>query len=320
MGSHGPHAGRLPRPPRRRGPAHRRHHRPGRRRGPPRRAGGGHQRRRRATWTTRSWPRASPWPSTAEREPWPRPRRWAWPASCSWASATPAWTVPARRPARSASPPGRPGGGRRPAGRGAARRGRRRAHLLRPQRRLRAPRPRPGAPGGPARRRARGHPRLLEATVHREAIRAGLELVSGLGLDLPPEWSPDLHRRLVHRRRRHHPPIDVSAHLEAKRASMGAHGSQATGGTRTVGLLAGCPRPFPPWLRHRVVRRGRSSRLPARTTTCSPACPTPPDPTGWAPSRLAAFHPRLRPRAPGRRRTAPEPRRGAGRLSRPVLS
>ena len=69
-------AGVLPRPPGRRGAAHRRHAGPGRRRGSPGHPGGGHRRRGRA-WPAsrpgRSWPPAG-WPSCA-----PRPPRWAAP-------------------------------------------------------------------------------------------------------------------------------------------------------------------------------------------------------------------------------------------------
>lgn len=92
-----------------------------------------------------------------------------------------------------------------------------------------------------------GTPVLLEATVHREVIRAGLELVSGLGLDLPPEWNPSETDHwftpgdaITH-------TIDVGEHLAAKRASMAAHASQATSSvstTRTLAQFLSLPEPF----------------------------------------------------------------------------
>lgn len=92
-----------------------------------------------------------------------------------------------------------------------------------------------------------GTPVVLEATVHREVIRAGLELVRGLGYELPPEWSPDdveawfsAGDAITH-------TIDVSEHLPAKRASMAAHASQATSAvssTRTLAQFLSLPEPF----------------------------------------------------------------------------
>lgn len=92
-----------------------------------------------------------------------------------------------------------------------------------------------------------GTPVVLEATVHRDVIRAGLELVRGLGYELPPEWSPDdveawfsAGDAITH-------TIDVSEHLAAKRASMAAHASQATSAvssTRTLAQFLSLPEPF----------------------------------------------------------------------------
>jgi LmbE family N-acetylglucosaminyl deacetylase len=74
-----------------------------------------------------------------------------------------------------------------------------------------------------------GTPIVLEATINRDLIRMGAELAASLGVDLPPEFSPDSFDHwytpadeLTH-------AVDVTAHLAAKRASMEAHASQATG-------------------------------------------------------------------------------------------
>lgn len=109
---------------------------------------------------------------------------------------------------------------------------------------------------------------VLEATVHREVIRAGLELVRGLGYELPPEWSPDdvdawfsAGDTITH-------TIDVSEHLAAKRASMGAHASQTTSAvssSRTLAQFLALPEPFyamafgTEW----YVERGRGAGEPA---------------------------------------------------------
>jgi LmbE family N-acetylglucosaminyl deacetylase len=70
---------------------------------------------------------------------------------------------------------------------------------------------------------------VLEATINRDLIRMGADLAGSLGFDLPPEFTPDSFDdwytpadELTH-------AVDVRAHLAAKRASMEAHASQATG-------------------------------------------------------------------------------------------
>ena len=90
-------------------------------------------------------------------------------------------------------------------------------------------------------------PVVLEATVHREVLSAGLELVAGTGTELPPEWSPSETTSwftsgddITH-------TIDVSDHLAAKRASMTAHASQTTSevsSTRTLAAFLALPEPF----------------------------------------------------------------------------
>ena len=74
-----------------------------------------------------------------------------------------------------------------------------------------------------------GTPIVLEATINRDLIRMGAELAGTLGFELPPEFNPDSFDdwytpadELTH-------AVDVRAHLPAKRASMEAHASQATG-------------------------------------------------------------------------------------------
>ena len=90
-------------------------------------------------------------------------------------------------------------------------------------------------------------PSLLEATVHREVLAMGLQMVAGNGVELPPEWSPEAAAGwftsgddITH-------TVDVSAHLAAKRASMAAHASQTTSAvtsTRTLAAFLALPEPF----------------------------------------------------------------------------
>lgn len=103
-------------------------------------------------------------------------------------------------------------------------------------------------------------PLVLEATVDRRPLRRAAGVLRRLrwllpGLDLPDFRSAYADPgRLTHR-------IDVSDHLEAKRAALSAHVSQATSdsGVRTVALLLRLPRlVFRRALRHEwYVERGR---------------------------------------------------------------
>ncbi len=90
-----------------------------------------------------------------------------------------------------------------------------------------------------------GTPIVLEATINRDLIRMGADLAESLGFELPPEFSPDSFDHwytpadeLTH-------AVDVRAHLAAKRASMEAHASQATGAdpgsTRSFGSFLSLP-------------------------------------------------------------------------------
>ena len=95
-----------------------------------------------------------------------------------------------------------------------------------------------------ARGRARRPPRLFEATLPREPIASAVRIAATLRItpsDFDPAefaraWTP---RRLITHR------VDVRDHLDAKRASLAAHASQAQadGATRTLGILTRLPAP-----------------------------------------------------------------------------
>ena len=79
---------------------------------------------------------------------------------------------------------------------------------------------------------------MLEVTIDREFLSGGVELAKGMGLEVPDGFvPPDLsewytpHEALTH-------TVDVSSALDAKRASMEAHATQATGAPDTVRTLA----------------------------------------------------------------------------------
>jgi LmbE family N-acetylglucosaminyl deacetylase len=92
---------------------------------------------------------------------------------------------------------------------------------------------------------AAGTPRVLEATVEREAIQRAIGLVNRLGVrpggiraaDLAAAYRP--RAEITHE-------IDVRRFVRAKQAALAAHASQATGGAdvRTVGLLSRLPWPL----------------------------------------------------------------------------
>ena len=89
---------------------------------------------------------------------------------------------------------------------------------------------------------ARRRPRLLEATLDRtwlsrvlRAVRPFAALLPGLtipGNDVFTDPRDPLRR------------VDVRDHVDAKRAALAAHRSQAGGGVRTVALLLALPRPL----------------------------------------------------------------------------
>jgi LmbE family N-acetylglucosaminyl deacetylase len=110
-----------------------------------------------------------------------------------------------------------------------------------------------------------GTPVLLEATVDRELLQRAVRLVSRLP-GTPPDLEPERfaaaytpRAALTHR-------VDVRRYADAKRAAMGAHGSQASAdeGLRTLALLLRLPRPVFRWaLGHEwFVERGRRPGAP----------------------------------------------------------
>jgi LmbE family N-acetylglucosaminyl deacetylase len=91
-----------------------------------------------------------------------------------------------------------------------------------------------------------GTPVLLEATFNRDLLQVGVGMVASMGYELPPGFRPDTFEEwftpageLTH-------AVDVSDQLDAKRAAMAAHRSQATTGAadegvRTLALLLSLP-------------------------------------------------------------------------------
>ncbi len=109
-----------------------------------------------------------------------------------------------------------------------------------------------------------GTPLVLEATVDRRLLLRAVRVLNALGRVLPLPPIPDLgaaytdHGAITHR-------VDVREFLDAKRAAMRAHASQAGGdeGVRTLQLLLRLPRP----LARRVLGREwfrEPGRLPGR--------------------------------------------------------
>jgi LmbE family N-acetylglucosaminyl deacetylase len=90
-----------------------------------------------------------------------------------------------------------------------------------------------------------GTPTLFEATVPRDLLLRGIRLASKV-YRFPPEFDPTSFETafsasadITHR-------VDVRDHLDAKRASMAAHASQATAddGDRTLAAFLRMPRPL----------------------------------------------------------------------------
>lgn len=83
-----------------------------------------------------------------------------------------------------------------------------------------------------------GTPRVLEATFNRDLLEMAVDLVPSLGYELPEGFVPPDTSTwfLPGDAITHH--VDVSAHLDAKRASMAAHASQASADIDTVRTLA----------------------------------------------------------------------------------
>jgi len=88
-----------------------------------------------------------------------------------------------------------------------------------------------------------GTPRVLEATIDRDLMRMGVDVAASLGYELPPNFAPDQFDdwylppgELTH-------AVDVRDHLDAKRAAMAAHASQATADdtTRSLAVFVSLP-------------------------------------------------------------------------------
>jgi len=78
-------------------------------------------------------------------------------------------------------------------------------------------------------------PAVLEATIDRELMRTGIELARSLGYEVPADFRPETFDlwytpagSITH-------AVDVSAHLEQKKAAMRAHASQATAADPAAG-------------------------------------------------------------------------------------
>ncbi len=103
--------------------------------------------------------------------------------------------------------------------------------------------------------RMAGTPRVLEATVPRDTIVRAVRTV-GRVYRFPAEFDPTSFERAFSARADITHRIDVRRHVRAKRESMRAHASQATGGgaasvgegaqtgDRTLGAFLRIPRPF----------------------------------------------------------------------------
>ncbi|MEZ5116392.1 MAG: PIG-L family deacetylase [Candidatus Nanopelagicales bacterium] len=87
--------------------------------------------------------------------------------------------------------------------------------------------------------------RLFEATLPREPIARAAHLAKRTGLT-PPEFDPHEFDQAWTPRREITHRVDVRAHLDAKRAALAAHASQATadGTTRTLAVLTRLPGPL----------------------------------------------------------------------------
>lgn len=87
-------------------------------------------------------------------------------------------------------------------------------------------------------------PVVLEATVDRTALQRALRLVHRLP-GIPPDFHPDRFAAAFTPREAITHRVDVRPWVEAKRASMAAHVSQAGGGdsARTLAVLLRLPRP-----------------------------------------------------------------------------
>lgn len=99
---------------------------------------------------------------------------------------------------------------------------------------------------GAAAARLAGTPRVLEATVPRDAICRAIALAAKV-YRFPPEFDPTSFERAFSGRSEITHRISVRRHVRAKRASMRAHASQASvdgAGDRTLAAFLRIPRPL----------------------------------------------------------------------------
>lgn len=90
-----------------------------------------------------------------------------------------------------------------------------------------------------------GTPLVLEATVDRQALQRALRLARWLA-PKSDQFAPERFASLYTDRRLLTHRVDVTRHLDAKRAALAAHASQTRGGTdeRTISWLLRLPRPL----------------------------------------------------------------------------
>lgn len=90
-----------------------------------------------------------------------------------------------------------------------------------------------------------GTPVVLEATVPRDLLRLGIRLARRV-YRFPPDFDPSTFERAYSAKSEITHRIDVRRFTGAKRASMRAHASQATGGSgdRTLAIFVRFPRPL----------------------------------------------------------------------------
>nr|BFF03097.1 PIG-L family deacetylase [Streptoalloteichus tenebrarius] len=119
-----------------------------------------------------------------------------------------------------------------------------------------------------------GTPVVLEATVDRDLLLRGLRLASKV-YPFPPEFDARTFETAYSPRAAITHKVDVRRYAQAKRQSMAAHVTQATGGdsTRTLAALLRIPRPLfrwvlgTEWYVQRGLPPGRVLRDPLATLT-----------------------------------------------------
>lgn len=80
-----------------------------------------------------------------------------------------------------------------------------------------------------------GTPVILEATVSRDLMRLGIQMARDMGFELPDDFAPESFDSWYTPESEITTFVDVSGHLDAKRRSMEAHATQATGADPAAG-------------------------------------------------------------------------------------